>query len=259
MVVNGLLAGFIYVMLALGLSLILGIMRIMNFARGEFYMFGAVVVLLAFGSFGLPFFVAVLLGGLISGAAGVVIERVLFRRMVGDELGGMMMSLAVSIMPQSIALIVFGPSERTVARPFSGTLGPFGAVVPWDRTVVAFCAIVVLLTFYPFPKHSRLGLTTANAITRKAGEVICVGLGATQDMYQYPHAMLVAEEKAFRGSLMGGGLAERDIPLYLNYFMSGRMPVDRLKSNTIGFDDLNVALDRLDRGEVVRQILLPNG
>lgn len=102
-------------------------------------------------------------------------------------------------------------------------------------------------------------MTTANAITRKGGEVICVGLGATNHMYQYAHAMLVGEEKAFRGSLMGSGIAERDIPLYLKFFRDGKMPVDRLKSDSIGFDQLNVSLDRLDRGEVVRQILLPNG
>jgi branched-chain amino acid transport system permease protein len=158
MVVNGLLAGFIYVMMALGFSLIFGIMRIVNFAHGEFYMIGAVVVLLVFGQFGMPFFVAVLAGGIIAGALGVVIERVLFRRLVGDELGGMMMSLAVGIILQSLALIIFGPSEQTVARPFSGTWSLFGAVVPWDRTVVAGCAVIVLLIFYVFLKYSRLGL-----------------------------------------------------------------------------------------------------
>ncbi|MEY4138671.1 MAG: alcohol dehydrogenase class-3 [Pseudomonadota bacterium] len=106
---------------------------------------------------------------------------------------------------------------------------------------------------------SKPAMATANAITRKAGEVICVGLGASNDMYQYAHASLVAEEKAFRGSLMGSGLVERDLPVYFKLFQDGKMPVDRLKSGTMGFDGLNLALDRLDRGEVVRQVLLPHG
>lgn len=158
MVVNGLLAGFIYVIMALGFSLIFGIMRIVNFAHGEFYMVGAVVVLFLFGTMGLPFFLAVVIGGVVCGVLGVALERLLFRRLVGDELGGMIMSLAVGIILQSVALIVFGPSEQTVPRPFSGTWGLFGAVVPWDRTVVAFCAMVVLLAFYLFLKYARLGL-----------------------------------------------------------------------------------------------------
>jgi len=106
---------------------------------------------------------------------------------------------------------------------------------------------------------SKAAMKTAYAITRKGGEVVCVGLGSATDLYEYPHAGLVAEEKVFRGSLMGSSVAERDIPLYLKFFSEGRLPVDRLKSGTMGFDELNDNLDALDRGSVLRQILLPNG
>ena len=101
-------------------------------------------------------------------------------------------------------------------------------------------------------------MIAADAVTRKGGEIICVGLGATSDLYQYAHAMLVSEEKVFRGSLMGSGVAERDIPQLLRFYREGRMPVDRLKSGTIGFDALNENLDLLDGGLVLRQILLPH-
>jgi Zn-dependent alcohol dehydrogenase len=105
----------------------------------------------------------------------------------------------------------------------------------------------------------KAAMTAADAVTRKGGEIICVGLGATNDLYQYAHAMLVSEEKAFRGSLMGSGVAERDIPQLLRFYREGRMPVDRLKSGTMGFDALNENLDLLDGGSVLRQILLPHG
>jgi Zn-dependent alcohol dehydrogenase len=106
---------------------------------------------------------------------------------------------------------------------------------------------------------AKAAMATATAITRKGGEIVCVGLGATADMYEYAHAALVAEEKVFRGSFLGSCVPERDLPLYLKFFQQGRMPVDRLKSGTMTFDQLNDGLDRLDRGDVVRQILLPNG
>jgi Zn-dependent alcohol dehydrogenase len=106
---------------------------------------------------------------------------------------------------------------------------------------------------------AKSAMATANAITCKGGDVICVGLGASGELYQYPHTSLVGEQKAIRGSLMGAGVAERDIPLYIEFFKAGRMPVDRLKSATMGFEGLNLSLDRLDRGEVVRQMLLPHG
>jgi alcohol dehydrogenase len=106
---------------------------------------------------------------------------------------------------------------------------------------------------------AKSAMATANAITCKGGDVVCVGLGASGEMYQYPHTTLVAEQKGIRGSLMGAGVAERDIPLYIEFYKSGRMPVDRLKSATMGFAELNVSLDRLDSGDVVRQMLLPHG
>ena len=106
---------------------------------------------------------------------------------------------------------------------------------------------------------AKSAMASANAMTRKAGEVICVGLGSSTELFQYAHTALVSEERAIRGSLMGSGVAERDVPIYLKLFQDGKMPVDRLKSGTMGFDDLNLALDRLERGEVVRQVLLPHG
>jgi alcohol dehydrogenase len=106
---------------------------------------------------------------------------------------------------------------------------------------------------------ARPAMATAFGILCKGGEVIAVGLGATTDLYQYPHAVLVGEQKSIRGSMMGSGPPGRDIPRYIGMFQDGRMPVDRLKSGTMGFDELNRCLDLLDQGSVVRQILLPHG
>jgi len=104
----------------------------------------------------------------------------------------------------------------------------------------------------------REAMSTALAITRKGGEVICVGLGATTDRYDYPHTVLVSEEKVIRGSIMGSAVSERDISLYLRLYREGKLPVDRLMSGTMKFEDLNENLDRLAQGDVLRQILLPH-
>jgi alcohol dehydrogenase len=105
----------------------------------------------------------------------------------------------------------------------------------------------------------KSAMTMANAITRRGGEVVGVGLGASNDMYQYAHAALVTEEKVFRGSFMGSCVPGRDIPRYVSLYQKGQLPVNELKSGAIAFGELNLSLDLLDRGEVVRQILLPNG
>jgi Zn-dependent alcohol dehydrogenase len=105
---------------------------------------------------------------------------------------------------------------------------------------------------------AKPAMTTAIAVTRKGGEIVCIGLGATGDLYQYAHAQLVADEKVFRGALMGSCVPERDIPRYVQLYLEGKLPVDRLMSGTFAFDALNHNLDRLDRGDVVRQVLLPH-
>jgi Zn-dependent alcohol dehydrogenase len=105
---------------------------------------------------------------------------------------------------------------------------------------------------------SKAAMATAIDITRRGGEIVCVGLGAIEDMYQYSHARLVSEEKVFRGTFMGSGNAVGDIPRYLKYFQEGRMRVDRLMSGTMTFAELNENLDLLDKGKVTRQVLLPH-
>lgn len=105
---------------------------------------------------------------------------------------------------------------------------------------------------------AKAAMATAMAIVRPGGEVICVGLGSAAERYDYNHVNLVTEEKTLRGSFMGSCVPGRDIPLYVNHFMSGSMPVDKLRSQRIGFGDLNRSLDQLNAGEVVRQILLPH-
>lgn len=106
---------------------------------------------------------------------------------------------------------------------------------------------------------SRPAMATAIAITCKGGEIVGVGMGSSGELYEYAHTALVAEEKVIRGSLMGSCVPERDIPQYLAYYQQGRMPVDRLRSGTMGFDELNLSLDRLQQGAVLRQLLLPHG
>lgn len=157
-IVNGLLSGLVYVIMALGFTLVFGIMRVVNFAHGEFYMAGAMVVLVLYGMMGWPFFLAVALAGLAAGAMGVVIERMLIRPLVSEEMPGMIMTFAVGITLQSAALLIFGPNERSVPRPFFGTWKVLGALVPWDRTIVAVCALVILASFYAFLRLSRIGL-----------------------------------------------------------------------------------------------------
>ncbi len=155
--VNGLISGSTYVLVALGFTMIFGIMRILNFAHGEFYMLGAYAVYVL-TQYGLNYFAALLLGAVIVGAIGVLIQRTLFRWVVGREVNGLIVALGVSISLQALALIIFGSVERAVLRPVRGALDLGLATIPYDRLLVGSAAFAIMLLFYFFLTFTRIGL-----------------------------------------------------------------------------------------------------
>ena len=104
---------------------------------------------------------------------------------------------------------------------------------------------------------SARALETAYAITRRGGTTVGAGMPGPEALMPLSHLSLVGEERTLKGSYMGGCVPSRDIPRYMAMFQQGMLPVDRLMSRTIGFDELNEAFDRLHHGETVREVLVP--
>jgi len=102
-------------------------------------------------------------------------------------------------------------------------------------------------------------METAQKITVRGGEVIGVGIGKSDATFSVNHAPWIYEERVLRGSFMGGGIPQQDVPRYVDLFLQGRLPVDKLRSEQISFDQLNEGFDRLHAGQVIRQVLLPHG
>jgi alcohol dehydrogenase len=101
-------------------------------------------------------------------------------------------------------------------------------------------------------------LDLAYRITRRGGTTVTAGLANPSKNLSIQQVSLVAEERTLKGSYIGSCVPPRDIPRYIGLFRQGRLPVDRLMSERVGFEDLNAAFDRLAGGGTVRQLLLPN-
>jgi len=106
---------------------------------------------------------------------------------------------------------------------------------------------------------AKPAIKLAHSLVVPGGEVVHVGVGDATGEIVAPQWPLVLEERVIRGSFMGGCVPSRDIPRYSELYMGGRFPMEKLRSNHIGFDHLNESLDLLERAEVIRQILLPHG
>lgn len=102
---------------------------------------------------------------------------------------------------------------------------------------------------------SARALELAYRITRRGGTTVTAGLPHPQQQVSLPHVSLVAEERTLKGSYLGSCVPERDIPRYIEWYRSGRLPVDQLLSERIRLADLNAAFDRLAAGESIRQVV----
>ena len=100
-------------------------------------------------------------------------------------------------------------------------------------------------------------LEIAYQITRRGGTTVTAGMPGPEVKITLSHLSLAAEERCLKGSYMGSCVPRRDIPRYLSMFQNGKLPVDKLLSRIIGFNELNAAMDRLDDAATVREILMP--
>lgn len=117
--INGLSIGAIYALVAVGLTLMFGIMDVINFAHGEFVMMGAYVGLLALTGASLPYGITILVGIIIVGTIAVGIEHAVFRPVLDRSiLATVMVSFGLLLFLQNGALLVFGGIPKSVADPF---------------------------------------------------------------------------------------------------------------------------------------------
>ena len=107
-VLNGLMTSSFYALIAIGLSLVFGVMHIVNFAHGEFYMVGAYTVWVLFALMHWPFFIAVGVAILLGGLLGLASERLIFRQAHGDVLSGFIMSVGLVFILQVAVVEIWG-------------------------------------------------------------------------------------------------------------------------------------------------------
>src|SRR2546422_9309482 len=156
--VNGIVAGMILALVASGLTLIFGIMDVVNFAHGELFMFGAymgVVVLAATGSFWLALLLATLIVALIGAALQITTLRPLLGR---DPLTTILATFGISLVMQNYALWQFGPVARKIPEPFTGQFTLFYLEYPWYRVLIAGLSAAIIGAFWLFLKYGKYGV-----------------------------------------------------------------------------------------------------
>jgi branched-chain amino acid transport system permease protein len=158
-VVNGLIIGGGYALMGIGLTLIFGIMRVVNFAHGEFYMLGAFLLFTLFSLFGVNFFVSSLIAIVGVGVAGIIVERVVLRPLRHQPIEiPMLATVALSVILQNAAILIWDASPKTLKHPFSPipmVLGPIHVVS--IRIFAGLAAVALIVGAHLFIKKTRFG------------------------------------------------------------------------------------------------------
>jgi branched-chain amino acid transport system permease protein len=147
---NGLVSGTFYALSALGLTLVFGLMRVVNFAHGELYVVGGLLGWALTEIAGVNFFVTLAIVVVAMGIAGYLIDRVLMTRVRGQgEEPTILLTIGLSIFLSNTALLIVGTVPQTVLSPFQNKplfLGP--VVITQSRlALVAICAALIVSAY----------------------------------------------------------------------------------------------------------------
>ncbi|MBI5627388.1 MAG: branched-chain amino acid ABC transporter permease [Candidatus Rokubacteria bacterium] len=177
-IISGLLAGSLYAMVALGLGLIFGVMRVLNIAHGPLLMLGAYVTFWLFSTVGLNPYLSLLVSMPLLYLLGMLLQRFLVRRVVdAPELSSLLLTFGVSIALVNVAQLAFTSDLRAVEYlTGSFVLGPFA----FSKSRVIACAIAIAITVsaFLFLQKTRLGKAIrAVSQSREVAQVCGINVG----------------------------------------------------------------------------------
>jgi branched-chain amino acid transport system permease protein len=159
-IANGLYLGAQYALIALGLTLIFGLMNVLNFAHGQMYVLGGFVTYTIYGQMHLPFVLALIASGVTLAIIGALMERYLFRTVIKRsqrEESTMLLAAATAFFLDAVMLLVFGEKQRGVPKIIKGVYNDGALIMPYDRMAVGALAIIIIAGFILYMQYSRPG------------------------------------------------------------------------------------------------------
>jgi branched-chain amino acid transport system permease protein len=182
--VNGISLGSIYALIALGYTMVYGIINLINFAHGEVLMVGAYIGLYLTGVLGLPFLPALLLAMILSGVLGMVIEKVAYKPLRnGTRISALITAIAVSLFMQYGMMYFVGPESRTYKDLLpSKQIDVFstGALIDIKSFYIIFITLIMMLLLMYLTKFTKMGKSMrALSQDRDAPELIGINVNQT--------------------------------------------------------------------------------
>ena len=177
---NGLTVGSVYSLVALGLTLVFGILHIPNFAHGALYMLGGYVTLTMMTSLGLHYWLAILLSMLAVGLIAVLMERLIFHPLKdAPPLQDKMAAIGILLFLEALAQYIWGAEYRTMTTPYGQVIEIGGLTITLQRLLIVAAAIVIMIGLHLFLRKTMTG-SSIIAMAQNRDGAFLVGINANK-------------------------------------------------------------------------------
>ena len=157
---NALALGGAYSLVALGLTLVYGVMKIPNFAHGSLYMVGAYVTWALLTDFGVPYFLALGLAAVALGLLAMLLERLVFYPLRGAPgVSPMIAAIGVLFFLEASVQLIWGPDFKLLNSPVTGIITFGGLSLTGQRLLMIVASVLVMLALFYFLKRTTTGAT----------------------------------------------------------------------------------------------------
>jgi branched-chain amino acid transport system permease protein len=171
-IMNGLCMGGTYILIGLGLTLILSIMSILQFAHGEVYMLGAFTVYFFCVLHGVNLYLSVVISMLTTAVIGLIIERIFLRPMKGVFLSYVCVTTGLSLILQTVVMLSFSKGTKQLPSLWKGAFDVGGMFVSKERVVAIVIALLLTLALYAFLKRTKYGLAMVASAQNREGALM---------------------------------------------------------------------------------------
>lgn len=180
---QGVSVGMLYFLIAAGLTLVMGILGIVNFAHGAMYMIGAYVgwtVVQGLGSAGYSFLISCIISAIVLGAFAIFVEVILFRRIYqAEHLYQLILTFGLALFLEGLTLQVWGAEAKAVALPdfLHGSVGLYGLAFPVYLVFILIVSTFLAILLWLFLHKTRLGKECrAAAMDREVSETLGINV-----------------------------------------------------------------------------------
>ncbi|MCR0545007.1 branched-chain amino acid ABC transporter permease [[Clostridium] innocuum] len=175
--VNGLSIGSIYALIALGYTMVYGIIKLINFAHGDIYMLGAYVGFISIAQLHLGFFPALLLAMVVCGVLGVIIERIAYKPLRNaTRIAALITAIGVSYFLEYSTQKIMGPGVKTYPSVLSNqTFHVFGIQIQMQQIYILAITIILMLALQFIVRKTKIG-RSMRAVSVDADEAKLMGI-----------------------------------------------------------------------------------